>query len=100
MLTEEHAPKIDFPKDAGDGLTDAVDFPFRHFGERDVKRFVDGDLKLAGRGKAGINFHKGARWVASREAPSLFASQFAEYDPRGFNLAAGHREGSAICGKR
>jgi hypothetical protein len=50
MLTEEDAAKIDFPKDAGDGLTNAVDFPFRHFGEGDVKRLVDRDLKLAGRG--------------------------------------------------
>jgi hypothetical protein len=44
MLTEEDAAKIDFPKDAGDGLTDAVDFPFRHFGEGDVKRLVNANL--------------------------------------------------------
>jgi hypothetical protein len=44
MLTEEDAPIIDFPKDAGNGLTDAVDFPFRHFGERDVKRLVNANL--------------------------------------------------------
>lgn len=58
MFTEEDAPKIDFPKDAGDGLTDAVDFFFRHFGQGDMKRFVNASLKLAGRGKAGINFNK------------------------------------------
>jgi hypothetical protein len=91
MLTEEDAPKIDFPKDAGDGLTDAVDFPFRHFGEGDVKRFVDASLQFSGRGEAGINFNEGMRGVASRKAPSLFASQFAKYDPRGFNFAAGHK---------
>ena len=91
MLTEEDAPKIDFPKDAGNGLTDAVDFPFRHFGKGDVKRFVNASLELAGRGQTGINFDKGSRGVASREAPSLFASQFSEYDPRGFNFAAGHK---------
>jgi hypothetical protein len=48
MLTEENAPIIDFPKDAGDGLTDAVDFLFGHFGQGYMKRLVDGDLKLAG----------------------------------------------------
>jgi len=44
MLTEEDAPIIDFPKDAGNGLTDAVDFLFGHIGKRDVKRFVNANL--------------------------------------------------------
>lgn len=103
MLTEEDAAEIDFPKDTGDDLTDAVNlalalavfFAFRGMvrkaGKRDMERFVDASLELAGRGQTGINFDKGSRWVASREAPSLFASQFSEYDPRGFNFAAGHK---------
>jgi hypothetical protein len=56
MLTEEDAPIIDFPKDAGNGLTDAVDFLFSHFGERVVKAFVDTSLELSGRGEPCIYF--------------------------------------------
>jgi hypothetical protein len=74
MLTEEDAPIIDFPKDAGDGLTDAVDFLFGHFGQGDMKRLVNGDLKLAGGGKSRIDFDEGTRGVASRKPPSLFAA--------------------------
>jgi hypothetical protein len=48
MLTEEDAAVIDFPKEAGDGFSDAVDLSFGKPGHRNMQRFVNGDLEFPG----------------------------------------------------
>jgi hypothetical protein len=48
MLTEEDPTVIDFPKEAGDGLTDSVDLSFRKPGHRNMQTFVNGDLEFPG----------------------------------------------------
>ena len=48
MLSEEDAAIINLPKDAGDGLADAVDFLFGGVRHRDMERFVNRDLQFPG----------------------------------------------------